>query len=158
VADSFEAAGSAAKEDPFRKEKLVAHFKDGAVSRGYSRDFRPDAEIFHLESRDAEIASSRKIHLDQLKALFQVKTWGSRGKRHDRRKEFPPEPGPEIVGLGSAARTIIEFYDGEEIWGYSQGYRSDAPGFFLIPADPQTNNERIFVVTSSLANIQFLDN
>jgi hypothetical protein len=151
-------SGAPEADEPFRKEKLVAHFKDGLVARGYSRDFRPDAEIFHLMTWDSEITSSRQIRLAQLKALFHVKTWGSPGRRPDRRKEFPPQPGPEIATTGSAPRTIVQFYDGEEIWGYSQGYRSEAPGFFMVPADPQDNNQKIFVINSSLIDIQFLDN
>jgi hypothetical protein len=51
----------------------------------------------------------------------------------------------------------VEFYDGEEIWGYSLDYRTGAPGFYLVPADPTDNNQKIFVVSSSLVNIQFLD-
>lgn len=147
-----------APHEQLHPEKLVAHFKDGAVSRGFSRDFRPDAEVFHLVSSDGDITSSRKIHIDQLKALFHVKTWGTSGRRSERRKEFPSDAAPEAVTPGIAPRTIVEFYDGEEIWGYSQGYRAEGPGFYLVPADPQDNNEKIFVVNSSLVNIQFLDN
>ncbi len=147
-------------EDPdaFRHEKLVAHFKDGGVARGYSRDFHPEGEIFHLMSWDGEVTSSRKIHVDQLKALFHVKTWGTPGGHRERMREFPAEVPLEELPRQAAAKTIVEFYDGEEIWGYAHGYHSPAPGFFLFPADPQDNNHKIFVVRSSLANIQFLDN
>jgi len=143
---------------PSPNEKLVAHFKSGTVTRGFSRDFHPEAEVFHLMSSDGDIVSSREIHLDQLKALFHVKTWGSPKGHTDRRKEFPPEPAPEIAAFGPAFRTIIEFYDGEEIWGYSRGYHSEAPGFFMVPADPDDNNAKIFVVNSSVVNVQILDN
>ena len=144
--------------DAYRQQKLVAHFKDGDVARGFSRDFRPDGEVFHLMSWDGEVTSSRKIQVDQLKALFHVKTWGTPGGHKDRRREFPPEPETVEVPREDASRTIVEFYDGEEIWGYAHGYHSPAPGFYLFPADPQDNNRKIFVVRSSLVNIQFLDN
>jgi len=133
-------------------DKLVAHFKDGVISRGFSRDFQPENEVFHLMSDEEGITSSRRIHREQLKALFQVKTWGAPGGHADRRKGFPPEPSE-----WPAPRTIVEFFDGEEIWGYSQGYHSEAPAFFLLPADPEDNNARIFVVRSSLVKIHFLD-
>jgi hypothetical protein len=153
-----EATESSAEVDAYREDKLVAHFKDGAVARGYSRDFRPEGEVFHLMSWDGEVTSSRKIHVDQLKALFHVKTWG-RAKRHsERRREFPPQAVLEKPVTESAARTIVEFFDGEEIWGYADGYHSPTPGFFLFPVDPEDNNRKIFVVRSSLVNIQFLDN
>jgi hypothetical protein len=134
------------------RNKLVAHFKDGVVSRGYSRDFEPAHEVFHLMESEEGITSSRRIHREQLKALFQVKTWGTPGGHADRRKVFPPEPSQ-----WPAPRTIVEFFDGEEIWGYSESYNSDAPAFFLLPADPDDNNARIFVVRSSLVKIHFLD-
>jgi hypothetical protein len=138
-----------------REDKLVAHFKDGAVARGYSRDFRSSSDVFHLMSWDGEVTSSRKIHVDQLKALFHVKTWGSPQGHSERRREFP-SPSAEEEAPG-AARTIVEFFDGEEIWGYADGYSSPDPGFFLTPVDPEDNNRRIFVIRSSLVNIQFLD-
>lgn len=134
------------------QDKLVAHFKDGVVSRGFSRDFQPENEVFHLLSDEEGITSSRRIHREQLKALFQVKTWGTPGGHADRRKGFPSEPSE-----WPAARTIVEFYDGEEIWGYIEGYRSEDPAFFLVPSDPEDNNARIFVVRSSLVKIHFLD-
>jgi len=146
------AAASVPQTDEFSREKLVAHFKDGVVSRGFSRDFQPEQEIFHLMSDEEGITSSRRIHREQLKALFQVKTWGKPGGHADRRKEFPAEPSQ-----WPAPRTIVEFYDGEEIWGYSEGYHSGVPAFFMLPADPEDNNARIFVVRSSLVKIHLLD-
>ena len=133
-------------------DKLVAHFKDGIVARGYSRDFSPGQEVFHLMAAEEGITSSRRIHREQLKALFQVKTWGTPGGHADRRKAFPSEPSQ-----WPAPRTIVEFFDGEEIWGYSEDYRSEDPAFFMLPADPEDNNRRIYVVRSSLVKIHILD-
>jgi hypothetical protein len=148
---------SSVEGDAYRQEKLVAHFKDGDVARGYSPDFRPGGEIFHLMTWDGDVTSSRKVQVDKLKALFHVKTWGTPGGHSDRRKEFPPTEDPELAPNGDAPRTIVHFFDGEEIWGYSLDYHAPGPGFFLIPADPGDNNRKIFVVRSSLVNIQFLD-
>ena len=147
-----EAAAPPPGRDSTSRDKLVAHFKDGVVTRGYSRDFEPSNEIFHLMASEEGITSSRRIHREQLKALFHVKTWGTPGGHADRRKQFPPEPSQ-----WPAPRTIVEFFDGEEIWGYSEGYHSEAPAFFLLPSDPEDNNTRIFVVRSSLVKIHFLD-
>jgi len=35
-------------------------------------------------------------------------------------------------------------------------YSSSAPGFFVQPADPQSNNERIFVVARAIGSLKFL--
>ena len=61
--------------------RLVAHFKDGQISKGYSRDFHPDCDQFHLVLRQRGVAASRVIEIANLKALFHVKTWG-RKDRH----------------------------------------------------------------------------
>jgi hypothetical protein len=40
--------------------------------------------------------------------------------------------------------------------GSTQGYQPGRPGFFLIPADTQSNNERCFVVTAAAREVSFL--
>jgi len=40
--------------------------------------------------------------------------------------------------------------------GATQGYQPGRPGFFLIPADAQSNNERCFVVTAATQEVSFL--
>ena len=65
---------------------LVAHFKDGQIRKGFSRDFDPENDSFHLVRREGDIASSEKIQVEDLKALFHVKSWG----RQDRQRGVVP--------------------------------------------------------------------
>jgi hypothetical protein len=44
-------------------------------------------------------------------------------------------------------RVEVTFADGEAILGTTLNYRPDGQGFFVSPADPGTNNTRIFVVS-----------
>ncbi len=137
--------------------KLVAHFKDGQVTKGFSRDFDPGRESFHLVRRDGEVAASMEIRLDELKALFHVKTWG----RKDRHvggdpAGFPEKPRAAKAPGPSFVKTVLEFYDGEKIFGYSADYDPNRKGFYVLPADPKDNNRKIYVLNSSLVNIQFL--
>ncbi|MGH9749189.1 MAG: DUF6982 domain-containing protein [Candidatus Polarisedimenticolia bacterium] len=129
------------------EDKVVAHFKDGKTARGFTQDFRPDAEVFHLLPSEGGGIPTR-IQLEDLKALFYVKDYGAMRRQVDRAKRF-----------GSAAptgqKTIIEFRDGERIWGYTEEYAANDRGFYFIPADPQENNTRIFIVNSSVKQIQF---
>jgi len=37
----------------------------------------------------------------------------------------------------------------------TEKYSEDSRGFFFIPADPSENNSRIFIVNSSVKQIQF---
>lgn len=133
--------------------RLVAHFKDGQISKGFSRDFDPGRESFHLEKRRAGIIASVQIRLEDLKALFQVKTWGRKDKHLGRPHGFP-EGNTNRPVEGTYVKTVAEFFDGERICGFTRDYTPDHTGFYLIPADPEDNNRRIYVLKSSLVNIQ----
>jgi len=133
--------------------RLVAHFKDGQISKGFSRDFDPGRESFHLEKRRAGIIASVQIRLEDLKALFQVKTWGRKDKHLGRPHGFP-EGNANRPAEGTYVKTVAEFFDGERICGFTRDYTPDHTGFYLIPADPEDNNRRIYVLKSSLVNIQ----
>jgi hypothetical protein len=135
--------------------RFVAHYKDGQIFKGFSRDFDPGRETFHLVRRQGGVAASRIIELENLKALFLVKTWGSKDRHFGRAPGFPPGDvnRPDDV---SYVKTVAEFYDGEKIFGFSRDYDPARSGFYLIPADPEDNNSRIYVLNSSLVNIQLL--
>jgi len=136
--------------------KLVAHFKDGRVTKGFSRDFDPSLDSFHLVRRDGQVAASQEIRLEDLKALFHVKTWGRKDKHAGQVAGFPSEKRA-AKGSGLAlVKTVLEFYDGEKIFGYSLDYDPNRRGFYVVPADPSDNNRTIYVVHSSLVNIQFV--
>lgn len=135
--------------------KLVAHFRDGLIVKGFSRDFDPAAEFFHLVRRRGGVAASREVRLDELKALFHVKTWGRKDRHMGREPGFPegdvnrPPDGPYI-------RTVAEFFDGEKIFGFTRDYDPGRPAFYLYPADPEDNNAKIYVPQSSLVNIHLI--
>jgi len=40
--------------------------------------------------------------------------------------------------------------------GTTQGYDSSRPGFFVVPADGESNNERIFVVRGATQQVSFI--
>jgi len=135
----------------------VAHFKDGRVTKGFSRDFDPARDMFHLVRRDGEVASSQEIHVEQLKALFHVKTWGRKDRHRGHEASGFPMAKRTVRGAGrSSQKTVLEFYDGEKIFGYSLDYDPGRRGFYVVPADPSDNNRTIYVVSSSLVNIQFV--
>ena len=135
--------------------KLVAHLRDGLILKGFSRDFDPARELFHIVRRRGGVAASQEVRLDQLKALFHVKTWG-RKDRHMGREPGFPEGDVNRPPDGLYIRTVAEFFDGEKIFGFTRDYDPGRPGFYLYPADPEDNNAKIYVPQSSLVNIQLL--
>lgn len=142
-------------EDIPGTDKLVAHSKDGEISKGYSRDFSPDQELFHIVLREGQVAASTQIRVDDLKALFHVKTWGRSDRHMGSEPGFPKGSGGRPTDT-SFVKTVLEFYDGEKIFCYSRDYDPEGKGFYALPADPEDNNNKIYVVNSSLVNIQFL--
>lgn len=135
------------------RQKLVAHLKGGEVVKGYSRDFGPGSSHFHLLSLNEPIASSRRISVDDLKAAFLVKSWGRSEGHVIRRYAF----GVGGMKAEPGRRTLVRFQDGERIWGYALDQEAPEGGFWLVPADPDDNNLRVFVVHSSITALEFLD-
>ena len=124
--------------------KVVARFKDGSIMKGKTSDFFPNKTSFHLETLSGE---TEKIDVEQLKAFFLVKDF-------EGNKDYDEEYVDEVSGAGRRIR--VKFSDGELITGYTLGYSPDRQGFYMTPADVNSNNVRIFVVTSASEKIEFV--
>jgi len=131
--------------------KVVAHFIDDMVEKGYTYDFNPARSAFLLhETTDGPSPDGqRRIELKEIKAVFFVKTFDGNREYHER-KEFLE--GDRVLGR----RVEVTFIDGEVIRGYTLDYEPKRQGFFLIPIDPQSNNIQIFVVSSAVSGVRFL--
>ena len=123
------------------EQKLVVHMKDGTIYKGVTQDFDPQREAFHFLPAEGGGIPIR-MELTAMKALFWVKDYiGNR--QYVARQSFDKGDRP-------VERTVVTFQDGEEIWGTLTGDADGKLGFFLIPADAEDNNIRIFVVRSAL--------
>ena len=124
--------------------QVVVHYADGRIVKGHATDFFPNKETFHLEVKGP--GEANEIKVSELKGIFFVKTFEG-DPTHDERKDL------ERVGLGK--RIEVSFKDGELLMGYTSGYSPERMGFFVFPADPESNNEKVFVVTAATANVSF---
>ena len=132
------------------QNKTVAHYQDGKLLKGVTNDFFPNKETFHLLPMDASPDGKLlELKIQGLKALFFVKDYAGNPHYHEK-KEF--DPGKPVTGR----KIKVLFKDGELMVGTTNGYQPSRPGFFLMPADPQSNNERCFVVTASTVEVSFL--
>jgi len=138
----------AEEESPLNK--VVARFADGHMVKGMTADFIPAKDTFHVSLADAPAADPPvEIHTKDLKALFFVKDLAGNPK-HVRRNEFDPAHPP-------AGRKIrVQFKDGEELVGTTTGYQRGRPGFFLVPADTDSDTERCYIVVAATREIRFL--
>jgi hypothetical protein len=128
------------------RSKLVIHFADGRLMRGWSPDLFPNRPSFHVT--DWETAQTTEVQLAELKGVFFVKDYASRPEDRHRRYDL------ERAGLGRRVR--VRFNDGEVIEGYTNGYSRDRLAFFLFPPDPEDNTERMLVVTKATAEVKLI--
>jgi hypothetical protein len=127
--------------------RIVARFQDGRLMKGFTTDFLPTKDRFHmtLEEQDAG-AKPLEVHASELKAVIFVKTFAG-DPEHQRTNEAVQE--------GSGRRLRVVFKDGEVMVGTTQGYDRTRPGFFVIPVDTMGNNERCFVVAAATHEVTF---
>ena len=129
--------------------KVVVRFRDGRVIKGFTQDFFPHKDCFHLFPADKSSGLPAEVSVKELKAVFMVRDFvGS--SRYDERKKYLKEEKP------SGLKIEVTFVDGEILVGSTLGYDPKRPGFFVFPADPDSNNIRIFVVSSEVANVRRL--
>jgi hypothetical protein len=132
------------------QNKIVIRFLDGQLMKGITSDFFPNKDLFHLIPADAPVGSKPlEIKVPELKAIFFVKEFAG-NPDYNERKEF--DPVKQVIGR----KINIIFKDGELMVGATHGYQPDRIGFFIIPADPQSNIERCFVVKAATQHVSFI--
>jgi hypothetical protein len=132
------------------QNKIVVRYMDGRLLKGYTGDFLPTKAAFHLTPRDAPPgAKPVLVQVAELKAVFFVKDLVG-NPDHRERLEFPADRPP----VGRKIR--VAFKDGEILVGTTQGYDPTRVGFFIVPADSDSNNERCFVVGNATVKVSFL--
>jgi len=130
--------------------KVVARFTDGRVVKGVTSDFVPGKDRFHVSPIEAPPGSRpMAVQTKDLKALFFVKDFKG-NPQHWECKEFDPSRPP----VGRKIKVV--FKDGEVMVGTTQGYQPGRPGFFLVPADVESNIVRCYVVSGATEEIAFL--
>ena len=128
---------------------IVARFKDGKLLRGYTLDFSPAKDMFHLISEaEADKGTTYEVSVENLKAIFFVKKLTG-NKEYKEKKKFEEVDSSHLRGL----MIKVEFADGEVIRGKTMVYSPNRQGFFVFPVDPNSNNERIYVVSSAVSDV-----
>jgi len=130
------------------ENKVVVRFRDGRLVKGFTHDFNPNREIFRVtEAGDG--GKVVEVSTSLLKAVFFVKTFEG-NKNHRGTDDFTVESLKNIPGL----KVKITFSDGEVMYGSTHGYGPERKGFFIFPADKESNNERAFVIVASTDKVE----
>lgn len=130
--------------------KVVMRYADGKIKKGYSFDPLPNKRLFRgrplkMQRTEEDI----EIAVDKLKAIFIVKDFTGNPSYTDKNyfHDDTDVPGRKVE---------VTFTDGEVLVGSNRDYDPESPGFTVIPADPQSNNAEVFVVSSAVSSFRYL--
>lgn len=129
------------------RQRLVVRYKDGRTDYGVCFALNPKETGFHLDRMTQDgtaVGETIQVRFSDLKAVFHVKSFDGKYDPGQRYAEYHPE-GSEL---------LVEFTDGELVRGYTlNAYVQEEPRFYLIPADPKSNNISILVEASCLKGV-----
>ena len=129
--------------------KVVIRYVSGKVIKGFTQDFFPNKDRFHLHHAAKSSGEAVEVQIKDLKAIFFVQDFEGNAQYSERKS----------YGEGERAqgrKVEVTFADGEVLVGSTMGYDPNRPGFFIFPADPKSNNMRVFVVSSSVKKVRNL--
>jgi len=129
--------------------KMVVKYKDGKIVKGWSTDFGPNKEIFHLHLLEESGKDTLEIEISSLKAVFFVKDYKG-NKYYEKIRTFEGSP----KGIPTERKIVIIFKDGENFYGTTHSYNSERKGFYVYPIDPKDNNDRVFVINPAVNSVK----
>jgi hypothetical protein len=131
------------------RNSVVVHYEDGRILKGYTHDFVPEKDSFHINTAiEPGAGTIHDVKVADLKAVFFVKSAGG-NPQYTEKSSFDEVGAKALHGI----KVKVVFRDGETIRGISMGYNKAKKGFFIIPIDPQSNNERVYVVAGAAMTV-----
>ena len=133
-------------------KKIVVKYLNGNIIKGYTTDFNPNKDIFHLQIADEYQGKEQKkqveININEIKAVFFVKDFEG-NKDYQKVRTFNGyESGPP-----SQRKIIVIFKDSENFYGTTHSYSPERNGFFVYPIDQKDNNDRVYISRKALEKV-----
>jgi hypothetical protein len=128
--------------------------------KGYIREFSPAQNEVTIE--EEVTGDLHPVKIGDVKAVFFVKSFEG-DHEHKERKSYG-------IAKIKGQRVFVKFRDGEGLVGFLEGdvpwekgfflskQDSNLKGFFLLPVDEDTNNIKVFVVSSSVDAVTVVPN
>ncbi len=126
---------------------VVIRYQDKRLVKGTTEDFFPDKPEFHVHEVGNERAPAQKIAIRDLKAVFFVRSY------EGNREHVDDDDLSQAKGQGRKIEVV--FKDGEVLRGFTVGYNRMKQGFFMIPADPESNNARVYVINAAVREVRW---
>ena len=124
---------------------LHAGVEGKQIIKGISLDIDPARPTCHVKTEERGMV---QVMLAQLKALFFVRTLGG----DPNYREVQAVDASDARARG-AAQIELEFADGERLVGLTTRFPPVRRFFFVLPADPRSNNLRILVNRSAVQRL-----
>jgi len=126
--------------------EVVAHLNSGTLVKGTSFDVDPARPVFHVKVPNHDVAT---VKLADLKALYFVKSLdGNKDSKENQAVD------PNDSRARGAFPLDLEFKDGEKARVLINRYPPKGDFFFVVPADPKSNNIRILVNRAAVASLK----
>ena len=134
------------------KKKAVLKYQNGEIIKGWIEELKPERESFILFPLiDYSEEERMEVIFSSLKAVFFVKDFIG-DKEYKKVRTFDVD----LKITPSQRKLIINFLDGEHLYGTSHSYGRYKVGFFMYPVDPKDNSERIFIVHSAVKSVRLM--
>ena len=127
--------------------KVIARYRNGRLVKGFTRNFFPNKDRIHISPPDDPYGEGKGIVLKDLKALFFVRDFAG-NPHYDESKVLVEETKL------SGRPVEITFSDGEVMVGSTFGYAPGRQGFFVSPADSNSNNIKVFAVSIAVERVR----
>ena len=125
--------------------EVVARYIDGRVVKGTCLDVDLARPTCHIKTRERGMVT---VKLAELKALFFVKDVVG-----DSTHQEGTTVAPDDARARSFAGIELQFADGERVIGLTARFPPLRPFFFVLPADPGSNNIRILVNRAAITKM-----
>ena len=133
-------------------KKTVVKYNDGTIVKGFTSDFNPNRDSFHLhlvqESLQEGQENPIEVKLNGIKAVFFVKDFQG-NKEYQKVRTFKDIAS----GPPSERKIVVIFKDGENFYGTTHSFSPERKGFFVYPIDEHDNNDRVFVPRNALEKV-----
>jgi len=126
-----------------QENRVIAHYLDGRLVKGITLDFFPTKDKFHINGENGDV---HEVYVNQLKAIFFVKDFDGNADYSEKKGFFTKQP--------QGKKVLVEFTDGEVLFGYTLSYSTKGLGFFMFPGDPHCNNTKVFIVHDSTRRVK----
>jgi hypothetical protein len=125
------------------ENRVIAHNIDGTLLKGTTLDFFPTKERFHVTDGAGDV---HEVNVNELKAIFFVKDYSGDPEYTEKKGFFTKH----LQGK----KVMVEFFDGEVLFGFTLSYSTRGLGFFIFPGDPESNNSKVFIVHAAAKRVK----